>query len=174
MAVASAVFVVAAGWLVAPSPAAATQVVVVEQLVHTGSSGTTSCPPPPILYGPNCETVSAIGVSVGGLRVWNLSLTILYSTRAMPYPGGFYGSWRLEAADGSGDALAGVFHDGVSNRIWSCLWEVTSGAGIYAGATDAVAGGTFQSFQPTFTPELPYVGYYRVGNWAGGLRFTLA
>jgi hypothetical protein len=171
VALSAAVLASATGWLVAPPPAAATQVVVVDHAVHTTSFESPECPPPsPFPNGPSCGGLKAIGVTVDGPRVWNLTMTVSWWSRGVIYPLCTGGSWRLEAADGSGDALAGRL---LGQSREDCLWEVNSGAGAYLGATDAAPGGTAQSFRLRYAPYNPVTGITQI-CWCGGLRFTLA
>lgn len=60
------------------------------------------------------------------------------------------GTWRVTAADGSGDSLFGTFRHNPVRTV------VTGGTGAYAGASSD-AGGTQQSFR-TYVVPTPVVG----------------
>jgi hypothetical protein len=131
--------------------AADTTVVVKVDIALAAPSGPTVCDGGPTY--PTCTTpYEGHGVSVNGLRGWQLSFTIV---EFRPCIAGVTGTWQLAATDGSGDGLSG----GLSGAYGGDLrMEVTAGTGAYAGYVDAVPGGATQSFRPVAVPTLGVTG----------------
>jgi hypothetical protein len=116
---------------------------------------------------PTCHShYTGAGLGADG-RTWNIELD-RFDFRPCLSPS--YGTWRVTAADGSGDSLFGTFRHRPIQTV------VTGGTGAYEGASSD-ASGTPQSFSTIFVPTLVLglgcsYGQELTDAYVGSLAFT--
>ena len=166
--VAPVVALFAAGvWAETPAAATSTVTVTVDLALATsdGNECTGAFPP----YISCVRYWSGSGLTLDGLREWDLNFTTTESRSC--YPGG--GTWELTAADGSGDGLSGRLN---STEYAPARMAVSAGTGAYAGAVDTVEFGREQAFAQVVLPTMGFFGCgygTGLGLWVGSLEFTV-